>query len=86
MEPEVIASFLERVDDEIAARVDAHLEKRSPSHQEPWRHADWGAVVLAISSLGVAVPIVESANLVGEIAAWTAIVLVNIAYNRRHRL
>lgn len=80
-EPEVIDSFLDRVEKAIDARVDARLARRGG------RGADWGFVVLAVSSLGIGIAVTGAATGTDHawvaVVAWAAIVLVNLLYYRR---
>jgi Flp pilus assembly protein TadB len=79
-EPEVIDSFLDRVEREIDARVDARIGPRRAG-------SDWGFVILAVSSLGIGIAVTGAAAGTGHAwvaaVAWLAIVLVNWLYYRR---
>ena|ERR671934_557367 len=81
-EPEVIDAFLDRVEREIDARVDARLGR-----QRGGAGTDWGFVVLAVSSLGIGIAVTGTATGTGHAwvaaVAWLAIVLVNLLYYRR---
>jgi hypothetical protein len=87
-ERDVIDSFLDRVEKEIDARVDKRLARRGGS---PARRggSDWGAVVLALCSLGIGIGVTGAATAgdAGWVAAvaWLAIVLVNWLYYNRPR-
>jgi hypothetical protein len=80
LEPQVIDSFVERIERRIEERVNA----RVPVRQE--RPADH-ALALAIVSLCVSIPLIAIAGgtvgLPGVIAVCIAIVLVNVVYTRR---
>jgi hypothetical protein len=81
LEPEIIDSFVERIEKRLA-----ELEKT----RQPVRRQSSGGdktLALAIVSLGVAIPLtaigVTQAGLVGLAIVWIGIVLVNLAYARR---
>ena len=83
LEPQVVDSFLAQIEQRIDARVDKQLalkRMRDRGHNE-------GSFVLALVSLGCGIPIIAIALSTGGIAAlivvWAAIVLVNVAYDRR---
>jgi Flp pilus assembly protein TadB len=83
LEPHVLDSFLAQIEQRIDARVDkqlAHKRIRDRGRKE-------GSFVLALVSLGCGIPITAIALSNGGIAAlivvWAAIVLVNVAYDRR---
>ena len=82
MEPAVLESFLAKVESGIDSRIDARLASRR-GRAGGARHPDWSAFALAIVSLGMGVGVVGDASLAGELLAWVAIVLVNLAYNFR---
>jgi hypothetical protein len=81
-EPEVVDSFLTRIEREIDARVDARLARR---RGRPG--TDWGFVLLAIASLGIGIGVTGTAlgtdHAWVAAVAWLAIVLVNALYLRR---
>ncbi len=79
LEPQIVDGFVERIEKRIDARARELADARRPARRRP----DWSAFALAISSLGVAIPIVQQVSLAGQIAAWLAIVAVNLAYNSR---
>jgi hypothetical protein len=78
-ESELVAGFVERIDDAVARRVDAELERRGDDDDNSWS----GSFVLGIVSLGTGIPITAiaggTAELPGVIAAWAGIVGVNLA-------
>jgi hypothetical protein len=91
LEPEyrdaVVESFVDRVGKEIDARVDQRLAAAQPLQQH--RPA---ALVLAIVSLGVGIPltaIISSMSHGGEFAelaiVWLAIAVINVAYALGYR-
>lgn len=79
-EPALVEAFLERVDHAIDARVHARVEARMA---EKPKRAGAGTVV-PVFSLIFAIPLSAIsggiAGLPGLILAWSAIVLVNLAY------
>jgi hypothetical protein len=78
LEPQVIDSFVERIE----KRLDKHAHARAPVRREGRE----GSFVLAIISLAAAIPITAIAATHGGIAAmsvvWAGIVLLNAVYNR----
>jgi len=81
MEPAVVAAFVERVERQIDARVDARLAERGGGRA---RHDGW--LSLPIASLGVAIPLTAIAGGIGGLVAilivWIGIVAVNVAHAR----
>lgn len=78
MEPHVIDSFVERIERRLGERrIDVSRRDRGRE----------GSFVLAIVSLGCAIPItaiaVTQAGLVGLIVVWIGIVAVNAVYTNR---
>jgi hypothetical protein len=82
LEPEIIDSFVERIERRIDERAKELAQARRPRAAG---HPDWGGVTIAIVSLGIALSVLEKTSLAGEVIAWIAIVLVNVAYYRRGR-
>jgi hypothetical protein len=82
-EPQVVDAFLARIEKRIDARVDEQVAKRARRHgaARTGPVIDWSSFALAISSLGIAIPIMEKTEIVGQFFAWIAIVLVNLFYN-----
>jgi hypothetical protein len=80
-EPEVVDSFLARIERQIDARADARLGRRGRPG------TDWGFVLLAIASLGIGIGVTGTAlgtdHAWVAAVAWLAIVLVNGLYLRR---
>jgi hypothetical protein len=78
-EPQVIESFLDRVEKGIEARVDARLERHSGG-----RHDSREALGVVLGSLGIGIPLTGAAGgttgLAGILVVWVGIVLVNFAY------
>ena len=87
MEQEVVEGFLGRVERAIDARVDARLGGGLPFRRRDT--GDGGAIAVAITSLGAAIPITAIAGsmtgIVGVIVAWAGLASVNAAYNLRRR-
>jgi hypothetical protein len=80
LEPEIIDSFVERIERRLA-----ELERRRPAKRD--RSRDDKTLALGIVSLAVAIPLtaigVTQAGLVGLVVVWLGIVLVNLAYSQR---
>ncbi len=85
-EPALVESFAERLEQTIARRVDAEIQR----HQSP--PGSGNQLALAIVSLGTGIPITAiaggTADLAGIVVAWAGIVAVNVAaalssYHRR---
>jgi hypothetical protein len=78
LEPQVIDSFLER--------IEKRLDKRAYARVPVERQGREGSFVLAMISLAAAIPITAIAATHGGIAAmivvWAGIVLLNAVYNR----
>jgi hypothetical protein len=78
LEPEVIDSFVER--------IEKRLDKRARAGALVRRQGREGSFVLAVISLAAAIPITAIAATHGGIAAmivvWIGIVLLNAVYNR----
>jgi hypothetical protein len=87
-EPELVESFLARIEKQIDARVDDKLAQRGSAHPARRGHGpDWAAAILGISSLGIGIAVTGTATGTGHAwvaaVAWLAIVLVNLLYYRR---
>ncbi|MFI7446168.1 hypothetical protein ACIBQX_01600 [Nonomuraea sp. NPDC049714] len=80
-EPALVDSLVERLDATIAARVDAELHLRGV--RSPKQRASGSAMIpIALGSMGIGIPltaIASSVGLVGLLAAWMAIVVINVA-------
>jgi hypothetical protein len=80
LEPQVIDSFVERIEHRIAAVA----RERAPVRRKD--RSDY-ALALAIVSLGVSIPLTAiaavQAGIVGIVVVWIGIVLVNVAFSRR---
>jgi hypothetical protein len=85
-ERDVIDSFLDRVEKEIDARVDERLARRGglPARRGG---SDWGAVALALCSLGIGIAVTGAATASDHAwvagLAWIVILVVNALYYRR---
>jgi hypothetical protein len=81
LEPEVIASFVERIE----RRLDERAREARPANR-PKNRSDF-TLALAIVSLGVSIPLTaiaaQAADLPGIVVVWIGIVLVNVAFARR---
>jgi hypothetical protein len=79
LEPQVIDSFVDRIERTIEARVDARLERTDVDD-----HDSRNAIGVALGSLGIGIPLTGAAGgttgLAGIIVVWIGIVLVNYAY------
>jgi hypothetical protein len=82
LEPAIVDSFLERVEDAIDARV----EQRLAEHDRE-RGVDKTTVTIALGSIALAIPLTgaaaglpDSASWMAVMGTWIAIVLVNAAY------
>lgn len=83
-EPALIEGFVERVSQQIDARVDARLAERGVKKRSGDRDRMW----LALGSIVFGTPITAVAGgiagVVGVVVAWVAIALINVAYNLGH--
>jgi len=79
LEPQVIDSFVERIE----RRIDERVAKLAPKQPREGRE---GSFVLALVSLGAAIPItaiaLSNGGLPGLVIVWLGIVLVNFFHNR----
>jgi hypothetical protein len=79
-EPQIVESFLEKIERQIDERVDARLEKLDEEVGGDSRDAS----DVAIWSLGLGIPLTGAAGgtagVAGIIMVWVGIVLVNFAY------
>jgi hypothetical protein len=76
LEPQIIDSFLERIEQRLERQEERHLRRRG----------DGGAFVLGLVSLGVAIPllgIAASQGLAAIIVVCAALVLVNLVFRLR---
>jgi hypothetical protein len=84
LEPQLVESFVDKIEAEIDRRVDARLASQRPTHS--------GGVPLAVplGSLGIGIPLVGAAGgtagTTGVFLACLAIVLVNAFYYASSRL
>ena len=80
-EPQLIESFLERLDRDIDQRLDARVSGHRP-HPGPGRTNT--SIPIALGSLGLGIPLSGIAGgtggLGGLLAAWAGIVAVNVAH------
>lgn len=91
-EDAIAASLAERVEREIAARVDAGLAARTVARDAP-RHSDNTAIAVAVTSLITGIPVTgivagtSHGNVFAIMVAWGGIALVNMAHalGRRRR-
>lgn len=88
LEPQLVQGFVERIGRRIDERVDARLAER-PARRVS-RDPDWSAVALALGSFFIGIPVSGialdrggDAGLLALAIVWAAILLVNVAYNRR---
>jgi hypothetical protein len=77
-EPELVESFV--------ARIEERLAKRQPANVPARRQGREGSFVLALISVGVGIPLTAIALSMNGLAAllvvWLGIVLVNLGYQR----
>lgn len=86
-EPEVIEGFVDRLGEQIDARVDARLAERGVKKNAKG-DGSRGSMWLPLLSLVLGIPITAVAGGTGGsegvIVAWAAIVMINIAYNLKN--
>ena len=79
LEPQVVDSFIDRIDRSIQARVDARLKRADVDKNE-----SRNAIGVTLGSLGIGIPLTGAAGgttgLGGILVVWIGIVLVNFAY------
>ena len=84
LEPHLIDSFVGRIERRIDERVDERLGPHLARRQS---RSDDKQFVMALVSLGVAIPLtaiaVSNGGLVALAIVWIGIVLVNLAFGRR---
>jgi dolichol kinase len=77
MEPHIVDAFVERIERRLGEHR-THISRRDRVRE--------GSFILAIVSLGCAIPITAiaatQAGLVGLVVVWIGIVVVNAVYNR----
>lgn len=91
-EPEIVESFVERLDKAIDERVAEAVEQRSGPAREvrskaAEEHSKY-SLALAIVSLCLAVPltgIVAGEGIAAIVLVWVAIVVVNVGFNLSNR-
>ncbi len=87
-EDALVESFLEKLDREITARVQAEVASQSPKVQPK---PDMTHIPIALGSMGIGIPLTAiAANFAGAAGlflAWSGIVVINVAYalSRRRR-
>jgi hypothetical protein len=88
-EPELVDSFLAKIETQIDARVDDKLARDRYAPQRRGHGPDWAAALLGISSLGIGIGATGAATSQGQgwvaAVAWIAIVLVNLMYHSSRR-
>ena len=79
LEPELVESFVARIEERLAKRPSAHPPARREGRE--------GSFVLALVSVGAGIPLTAIAlnlgGLVALLVVWIGIVLVNLGYQRR---
>jgi hypothetical protein len=89
-EPALVESFLDKLEDGIAAKVRAEVDARVPERQQARGRSD-PSLTMAMGSLALGIPLTGIAagngGLTGLLIAWGGIVAVNAvhALNRRRR-
>ena len=77
-EPELVESFVARIEERLAKRPSAHPPARHEGRE--------GSFVLALVSVGAGIPLTAIAlhlsGLVALLVVWIGIVLVNLGYQR----
>lgn len=82
-EPQVVDSFLERIEKRLEARQDSHLQIHPHPSVTP---IALGSIALGIPITAVALSNAQGAGgIVVAIIAWIAIAIVNVAYALRRR-
>jgi hypothetical protein len=87
----LVASFLDKIDAQITERVRQEVAAQLEAQGGPKRSKDGGGLILALGSLGIAVPLTaiaaETAGPLGMFAAWAGIIAINVAnaLGRRRR-
>ena len=83
-EPEVVDSFLARIEKQIDARVDQRVAQSRYAPQRRGGGPDWAAAILGIASLGIGIGATGAATSQGQgwvaAVAWLAIIVVNLMY------
>lgn len=83
-EQALVESFVDKIDKQIGARVDAQVAARSRARGKGAKQAGEGQMVLGFVSLGTGIPITAIAGGIGElpgiVVAWLGIVGVNVAH------
>ncbi len=77
-EPELVESFVARIEERLAKRPSAHPPARRAGRE--------GSFVLALVSVGAGIPLTAIAlnlgGLVALLVVWIGVVLVNLGYQR----
>lgn len=90
-EPALVESFLDRLEDGIAARVRAEVDARVPERPGKGRPEVDPSIPIALGSLGIGIPLTAiaagTAGFAGLSLAWLGIVTINVAHaiSRRRR-
>jgi hypothetical protein len=86
----VVESFLDKVNKEIDARVDARIASQTQGQvPQPVRQRSAYGLAIASMVLGIPLTAVALANAKGNglaavVVIWIAITLINLGYSRRH--
>jgi hypothetical protein len=87
LEPEVLDTFLDRIEVAVITRVDAQVDARLRGRGVRTKPKDNPGLPVAICSLIFGIPIsaitTENAGIGGLLIAWLGIAAVNIAVNMR---
>lgn len=89
LEPEVIDSFLDRVETSLDARIDARIGQRTGRHRSGPVDRSKAFTARVLGSLGLGIPLTAIAasltDIPGVIAVWGAIVVLNIYYTENEK-
>ena len=90
MEPEVLDTFLARVESAVVRRVDEQVDARLRGVSRLRKGGPIAAVPVAVCSLIFGIPLSavagEEAGFAGLLVCWTGIAAVNFAVNMREKL
>lgn len=84
LEPEVVETFLARVEHAIAARVDARVEERLRRRRVSLQSRQNNLTARIAASLGIGIPLTAIAGSIGGVegitGVWFSIVALNVVY------
>jgi hypothetical protein len=90
MEPELVDTFLARIEEGIDARVEERLRSGgAPIRARVQHESEKTALALGIVSVALGIPLTAigagTSGLAGLLVTWTGIAAVNLAFNLRKR-